>query len=84
MYQVELQNLGISTNLYTEMLIRPVYDLQDVSQAEEKARLAVHKHYKSHPSFSVYMWREMIRFGGRALIYFWFLKGGAYSKQGLY
>ena len=26
----------------------------------------------------------MIRFGDGALIYFWFLKGGAYSKQGLY
>ena len=25
LYQAELQNLGISTYLYTEMLIRPVY-----------------------------------------------------------
>ena len=35
LFQIELQNLGISTYLYTELLIRPVY----VSQAEKKARL---------------------------------------------
>ena len=64
LYQAELQNLGISTYLYTEMLIRPVYAwLAGCLPGWKEGTLAlscdpaVHKHYKSHSSFSVYMSR---------------------------